>query len=272
MLPKPGGARGALRRPVSDDAGMLRAMASSRPPRIVVTTTVAAGQSDPSLAVRKMALYVDSVVRHGATAIPLDATSSAAGRGAAFASMDGLLLTGGADVDPGRYGRPNDGSHGVEPERDELEAAAFEVASARGVPVLGICRGLQAMNAFSGGSILQHVDGHAGPGWSHGPALTHPIRLVPGTTTARILDPAASGGALHVNSYHHQAVRAVDLAPGYTATAFSDSPAGPLVEALEGPADGPWRVAVQCHPERTESTPRAFERLFAAFVEACRVR
>ena len=251
---------------------MLRRMPSRRPPRIVVTTMVAADQPDPTLALRRVALYLDSVVRHGATAIPLDATSSAAARGAAFASMDGLLLTGGADVDPARYGRPNDGSHGMEPERDALEAAAFEVANARGLPVLGICRGLQAMNAFSGGSILQHVDGHAGAAWGHGPALTHPIRLVPGSATARILDPAASGAELLVNSYHHQAVRPADLAPGFTAAAFSDSPAGPLVEALEGSAGGPWRLAVQCHPERAESTPRAFEQLFAAFVEACRVR
>jgi putative glutamine amidotransferase len=251
---------------------MLRAMPSSRSPRIVVTISVAAVQTDPNLAHRRTALYVDSVVRHGATAIPIDATSSAAARGAAFALMDGLMLTGGGDVDPVHYGEPNDGSHGIEPDRDELEAAAFAAASARGVPVLGICRGMQAMNAFSGGSILQHVDGHAGPGWGHGPAMTHAIRLMPGTATARILDPTASGAELFVNSYHHQAVRAVDLAPGLTATAFSDSPAGPIVEALEGQAGGPWRLAVQCHPERTDSTPRVFEQLFAAFVEACRVR
>ncbi len=237
-----------------------------------MTLTVAAEQADPDLALRKAALYVDSVVRHGATVIPIDATAGASRRGAAFASMDGLLLTGGGDIDPVRYGQPNDGSHGLEPERDELEASAFSVAVTRGVPVLGICRGLQVINAFSGGSILQHVDDHAGHGWSRGPAHTHPIRLVPRTTTSRILDPTASGAPLVVNSYHHQAVRPVDLAPGYRATAFADSPAGSLVEAFEGLPDGPWRIAVQCHPERTESTPRVFEQLFAAFVEACRDR
>ena len=247
-------------------------MPPTRPPRIVITVSVAAVQPDPGLAHRKTALYVDSVVRHGATAVPIDAAAPAATRGAALASMDGLMLTGGADVDPVHYGQPNNGSYGIEADRDELEAAAFAAATARGVPVLGICRGLQAMNAFSGGSLLQHVDGHAGPGWGHGPAHTHSLRLVPGTATARILDPAASGAELLVNSYHHQAVRVADLAPGYMATAFSDSPAGPIVEALEGAAGGPWRLAVQCHPERTESTPRAFEHLFAAFVEACRAR
>jgi putative glutamine amidotransferase len=244
----------------------------ARPPRIVVTLAVAADQSDPGIAERKNALYVDAVMRHGATAIPLDAASTDQNRGAAFASMDGLLISGGPDLHPDRYGRPNEGSREIELHRDELEAAAWTIAEARGVPVLGICRGLQAMNAFAGGTLLQDVDGHAGDGWGHGPALTHPIRLVPGTATARILDPGASGAELVVNTYHHQGVRTEDLAPGYTATAFADSEAGPLVEAFEGPRIGPWRMAVQCHPERTESTPKAFEALFAAFVEACRER
>ena len=242
-----------------------------RPPRIVVTLTVAAAQAEPDIAERKHALYLDAVMRHGAAAIPLDATSSAEMRGAAFATMDGLLLTGGADLDPVRYGRPNEGSREIDPERDELEAAAWLVAEARGVPVLGICRGLQVMNALAGGVLLQHVDEHQGPGWGHGPALTHGLSLVPGTVTARILDPGASGADLVVNSYHHQGVRVEDLAPAFTASAFADSPAGPLVEAFESQPD-PWRMAVQCHPERPESTPRAFEALFEAFVEACRVR
>lgn len=239
-------------------------------PRIVVTLMVAARQPEPEIAARKNALYVDAVVRHGAAAIPLDATTPASVRAAAFVSMDGLLLTGGADLDPARYDEPDNGSQSVEPDRDELEAKAWGVADARGVPVLGICRGFQAMNAFAGGKLLQHVDGHQGAGWGHGPALTHPLRLVPGTRLARILSPAhTGGGVLTVNSYHHQAVRPADLAPRYTTAAFSPSPAGDLVEAFEA-AEGPFRMAVQCHPERTESTPRAFERLFAFFVDACR--
>jgi len=245
--------------------------AAARPPRIAITVMAAHAQSEPALTLRKIALYVDAVTRHGGVAIPLDATSSPADRGAAFAQMDGLLIAGGTDLDPARYGRPNEGSLEIEPDRDELEAGAFAVAEARGIPVLGICRGFQVMNAFAGGTLLQHVDGHQGPGWGHGPALTHPLRLVPATVTARILDPGASGAALSVNSYHHQAVRPEDLAPAFTATGFADSPAGPIIEAFEAAA-GPWRMAVQCHPERTESTPRAFETLFAAFVEACRVR
>ena len=245
--------------------------AATRPaPRIVVTLMNADSQAEPGIASRKNALYVDSVVRHGAAAIALDPTSSASERAAAFVIMDGLLLTGGADIDPSRYGAANLGSVGAEPERDELEAAAWAEADSRRIPVLGICRGLQAMNVFSGGSLLQHLDGHAGHGWGDGPALTHPLRLVPGTRLARILSPTgAAGSVLTVNSYHHQAVRATDLAPPYLPAAWSPSPAGDLVEAFEA-SEGPFRMAVQCHPERTESTPKAFERLFSFFVDACR--
>jgi putative glutamine amidotransferase len=184
--------------------------------------------------------------------------------------MDGLLLSGGGDLDPARYGHPDRGSVSIEPERDTLEAEAWAVAQARGLPVLGLCRGFQAINAFSGGTLLQHVDGHAGPAFGVGPAKTHPVRVAPGTRLARILFPTnAGGGVLRVNSYHHQAIRASDLAPVLVASAWASSPAGDLVEGLEA-ADGRFVLGVQCHPERTDSTPVAFERLFSVFVDAAR--
>ena len=252
-------------------------MTRTQAPRIVVTTMVAAAQNEPDVAARKNRLYADGLRRHGGVAVLLDATATGPARAAAFAAMDGLLLTGGPDLDPSRYGSPDEGSTGVEPDRDALEAEAWAAAATRGVPVFGICRGLQAINVFSGGGILQHVDGHAGPGWGHGPAATHPVRLVPGTRLAAILADGASAAAADdgaaddpiVNSYHHQAVRAVDLADGLVAAAWASSDAGDLVEGFEA-ADGRFVVGVQCHPERTESTPAAFERLWAAFVEACR--
>jgi putative glutamine amidotransferase len=244
--------------------------AARRSPRIVVTLAVATASSDPALAARKNALYLDAVMRHGASALPLDASASASERAGALASMDGLLLSGGADVDPARYGQASAGSVDVDVARDELELAALAVAASRAVPVLGICRGLQLLNVHAGGSLVQHVHGHAGPGWGLGPAITHPLRLVPGSRLGRILNPTnVGGGVLTVNSYHHQAVRAADLAPAFVPAAYSPSPAGDLVEAFEA-RSGPFRMAVQCHPERGESTPRSFERLFAFFVDACR--
>jgi gamma-glutamyl-gamma-aminobutyrate hydrolase PuuD len=234
-------------------------------PRIVVTVAVAARQAEPAIAARKNALYAAAVARHGASPIELDATATDEERLAAFAAMDGLLISGGADIDPARYGEAPDGAAGMEPDRDELEAAAWAVAEARGLPVLGLCRGLQAINVFSGGTLLQHVEGHAGAAFGHGPAATHPIRLEPSSRLAGWLGGATT---IEVNSYHHQGIRPSDLAYGLAASAWADSSAGDLVEGLEA-ADGRFVVGVQCHPERTESTPDAFERLFAAFVEAC---
>ena len=251
---------------------MLRGMspATGRSPRIVVTLAAAGRAADPALVARRNALYVDSVTRHGGTAIPLDATASESMRAGAFASMDGLLLSGGSDIAPARYGQSEPGSSAVDAWRDALEAAAWTAADARALPILGICRGLEAMNVFAGGTLTRHVDGHSGAPFGRGQAHMHPLRLAPGSRLARILSPTTAGGTvLTVNSYHHQAVRPSDLAPGFVASGWSSSPAGDLVEAFEAPS-GAFRVAVQCHPERTESTPKAFERLFAFFVDACR--
>jgi len=233
-------------------------------PRIVVTLAIAEWHSRPDLAARRNDLYVEAVARHGARVVRLDTRVPPAERDRELASMDGLLISGGADVHPSRYGQSVAGSREIEDDRDELESIAFRVAETRNVPVLGICRGLQAINVFSGGSLLQHVEGHQGAGWGIGPAATHPLRLVPGTRLAALLGPAEE---LEVNAYHHQGILASQLAPGLRPAAWADSSAGPLVEGLEG-WDGRFLIGVQCHPERTESTPEEFERLFAAFVAA----
>jgi putative glutamine amidotransferase len=243
---------------------------ASRPPRILVTVAAAGGPGDPDLAARKRALYEASMSRQGGSPIMVDAATTPDRLAEAFATMDGLLLSGGADLHPARYGASERGSTAVEPARDALEADAWAVAQERGLPVLGICRGFQAINVFSGGSLLQHVDGHLGPAFGKGPPAVHPVRVASGTRLARILFPTnAGGGVLRVNSYHHQAVRASDLAPGLVADAWASSPAGDLVEGLEA-ADGRFVFGLQCHPERSESTPSAFERLFRVFVDAAR--
>lgn len=242
-------------------------------PLVLVTVADPARQSDPDLAALKNERYAEGVIRHGGRPLLLDATSTPTERAAAFERMDGLLLSGGADVHPSRYGQADAGSRDIEEDRDELEAAAWTAAESRGLPVFGICRGLQAINIFAGGTILQHVGGHQGPGYGTGPALMHPIRVEAGTRFAAALDggDAASAPAalLEVNAYHHQAVTAADLAPGFRAAAWASSPAGEIVEALEASGDR-FVVGVQCHPERTEFTPAEFEGLWSAFVAACR--
>jgi putative glutamine amidotransferase len=237
---------------------------ADRRPRIVITVAVAERSNDPDRARRKNELYAEAIERHGAEAIPLDVRASSDERLEALAAMDGLLLSGGVDIHPARYGAASAGAKEISRERDALEAEAWDAALARSLPILGLCRGLQAINVFSGGSLLQHVDGHAGPGWGEGPTRLHDIRLDADTRLATILAPLTR---VTVNSFHHQAVRASDLAAGLRPSAWADSVAGPIIEGIES-ADDRFIVGVQCHPERTDSTPAVFEGLFAAFVAA----
>jgi putative glutamine amidotransferase len=239
-------------------------------PQVVVTVTFPPRHNDADRAARKNRLYADAIERHGGNAVVLDGSAGPGKRAAAFEAMDGLLLSGGADIDPARYGAANLGSVEIEPERDELEFAAWRVAETRNVPVLGICRGFQAINVFAGGMLTQDVAGHAGPSWGDGPAATHPLRIAGGSYLASLIAPAGAA-ELRVNTYHHQAVRPADLAPGLIATAWAPSESGDLVEAFERPGSR-FVVGLQCHPERTESTPPAFDRVWLAFIEACRAR
>ena len=237
----------------------------SRPgaPRIVITVSDPSTRADPDLAARKQRLSADAVARHGAAPVLLHPGMPAAARSEALVAMDGLLLTGGPDIDPARYGRRRLSTDVVEEERDTLESEAWAAAAERALPVVGLCRGFQAINVFSGGTLIQHLDGHTG-------GTTHPLRVEPGTRLARILFPTnVGGGVLEVNSSHHQGVGPRDLASGLVPNARAASKAGELIEGLES-RDGRFVLGVQCHPERTESTPKQFERLFAFFVDAAR--
>jgi putative glutamine amidotransferase len=239
-------------------------------PRIAITASDPSTRPDPALALRKVDLLTQAVARHGAEAVVLHAGLPVAARAEALATMDGLLLAGGPDIDPARYGKRRLPTDVVDEDRDALEAEAWGAAGERALPVVGLCRGFQAINVFSGGTLIQHLDGHTGPAWGAGPAAMHPLRIEPGTRLARILFPTnVRGGVLEVNTYHHQGVGPRDLAAGLIPNARAASSAGELIEGLET-RDGRFVLGVQCHPERTESTPRQFERLFAFFVDAAR--
>ena len=236
-------------------------------PRIVVTLANPDRASDPHLAALKNVRYVEALERAGAVAVPLDDRVPPSQRTASWADMDGLLLSGGADVDPARYGEEPAGARAVEPERDELEDQALRAALGAGVPVLGVCRGLQAINVFSGGSLVQHLGGHESEAYPSPAVTRHRLDLAPGSRLATIL---GASDELEVNSYHHQAIRPQDLAPGLVASGVAPHEEGPLVEALESADGGRWLVGVQCHPERPELIGPEFARLWRAFVDAAR--
>ncbi len=181
--------------------------------------------------------------------------------------FDGLLLVGGGDVEPSRYGHePHAELYGLEPDRDELEIALLVEADRRALPTLCVCRGMQVMNVAFGGSLIQHLpdDPRFGP---HGTPsgedeLLHEVRLQPGSRVAL----ATGEEVLSCSSHHHQGVER--LGEGLVATGHA--PDG-LVEAIERAGDG-WMVGVQWHPEDTAATDPAQQRLFDALVRASRGR
>ncbi len=156
--------------------------------------------------------------------------------------LDGLVLSGGADIDPGRYGaEPHDQLGPLEEDRDAWEFALLDEARRLGVPVLAICRGFQLVNVAFGGTLNQHVEideGAGHPNWDvDGREAAHDVTVIPGTTTYSML-----GATVAVNSLHHQTVQRVGEGLVISANA-SDG----VVEGLETP-DGSI-VAVQWHPE-----------------------
>jgi putative glutamine amidotransferase len=211
--------------------------------------------------------YLDAVRRAGGEPIPVDPTVSEQERDAVFAAMDGLLLSGGADLDPALYGEQPHPAVVIEGARDDLELAAWSAARERGVPIFGVCRGFQAINVFAGGRLVQHLEGHDSP--TQAPQ-GHLLHLDPASRLAAILGETDPMLSTEVNSYHHQAVRPAGLAPGLVASGVAPHPDGDLVEALESVDPADWLVGVQCHPERPEFIGPEFERLWRAFVDAAR--
>lgn len=178
-----------------------------------------------------------------------------------LAGLDGLLLSGGEDVDPPLYGEeplPELGS--VDARRDTQELPLARAAADRQVPILAICRGIQVLNVALGGNLYQDLGVQHAGALAHIQqepvhAASHRVQLAPASLVAGL----AGTASLHVNSFHHQAVR--DVAPGLHATAWADDG---VVEAVEGVRG--WTVGVQWHPELQ---PGAFSSaLFQAFVAA----
>lgn len=175
--------------------------------------------------------------------------------------LDGLVLSGGPDVDPARYGaEPHPRSQPPRTPRDERELALLETAEAIGLPVLAICRGMQLLNVSRGGTLVQHlpeVVGHDEHNPTPGAFSGHRVRVEPGSFLARAL----SWEGRDVPTHHHQGIDRVG--DGLRAVAWADDG---TVEAIEDP-NRPFLIGVQWHPEADEDRS-----VFAAVVRAASER
>ncbi|MFG1791027.1 gamma-glutamyl-gamma-aminobutyrate hydrolase family protein [Nocardia sp. NPDC049149] len=200
--------------------------------------------------------YVQMVVEAGGIPVLLPPVGVA--RPELVARLDGLLLTGGADVAPDRYGAPAHPLTYTRPDRDDSEFRLFELARAVDLPILAVCRGLQVVNVAMGGTLIQHlpeVVGHAEHSGTDGGFTTVQVTTVPGSRVAAIVGPD-----VQANCHHHQAIDR--LADGLIATAHA---ADGTIEAAEAP-DGPFLVGVQWHPE-VDALDRRLTRALVAAAE-----
>jgi putative glutamine amidotransferase len=216
------------------------------------------------------AAYVRSVLAAGGLPIILSPLLGPSYAARALSGVEGLLLTGGEDMHPAWYhAEPSPHLYPPSRERDLFELGLFGVARQLGLPILGICRGIQLVNVAMGGTLYQDLPSERPGTVDHNPtaertARTHAVRLAAGSRAAAALGTTE----LAVNSFHHQAVR--DLAKGLTETGWSEDG---LIEAVESGAGEPWLLAVQWHPEETHGEAGAPEHgLFGALIEAANAR
>ena len=180
--------------------------------------------------------------------------------------VDGILLTGGPDVDPSLYRQPKHESTEIDPRRDAFEVPLSRAALADDVPMFAICRGVQVLNVAAGGSLVQDIPTQTETTIEHSreqprDAHAHDVRVMPGTRLAAVLDRSSAPETCSVNSRHHQAVG--DVAPSFVVSAVS--PDG-VVEAIER-SDSAFCLGVQWHPENYWRTGE-FLPLFREFIAA----
>jgi putative glutamine amidotransferase len=206
--------------------------------------------------------YCDAVVRAGGIPVVLTPDPIAVALLPSYLGrFDGLVITGGPDVDPARYGATerHETLYGVRDEHDELELSLVRVALDLGMPILAICRGLQVLNVALGGTLHQHItDDETTVQHRY---VMHEVELSPTCRAAHVMGTTRPVG----HSVHHQAIDRVGRGLEVTATAADGT-----VEAVEM-ADG-WVVGVQWHPEDTAHTDRQQQALFDGLVAEARTR
>lgn len=211
--------------------------------------------------------YLRALERVGGAPLLIPITERQETLRALFKRIDGLLLAGGVDIDPARFGQDRHPKLGkIDARRDGIELTLTPWALADGLPILGICRGIQTLNVAAGGTLWQDIEAQVldalrHPWYPNYPfnRLSHPVEVAPGGRLTAILGE----GEVWVNSLHHQAVR--DVGGGLRVTARASDG---IIEAVEGTGEA-WVVGVQWHPEWLLDVDPRMVWLFEAFVRAC---
>ena len=215
--------------------------------------------------------YINAVLQAGGLPILIPVQIQGELLETLFRQVDGLIFSGGGDIDPTLYGETPqlDNLNEIQPARDTLEIKLMQLATQAGKPFFAICRGIQVMNVANGGSLWQDVARQKPQAirhdYFHGDAqprdyLAHEVTLEPSSLLGKILET----DRLPVNSLHHQGVKRA--APPLRAVGYA---ADGLVEVLEA-RDHPFGLGVQWHPEELVANQETARKMFAAFVEAAR--
>jgi len=212
--------------------------------------------------------YVRALQSAGAAPLLIPPSSDVGSLHAVYRRLDGLLLPGGGDIEPAHYGEERHPRCAEpSPARDQTELTLARWSVEDGLPVLGICRGIQVLNVALGGSLYQDILAQVPGGTRHDWYPDHPRTLTPHDVTLAPGSRLAALTGVHsmpVNSLHHQAVK--DPAPGLRVTAHATDG---IVEAVEVP-DHPFALAVQWHPEELAPIDPRAQRLFDALAAAAR--
>jgi putative glutamine amidotransferase len=207
--------------------------------------------------------YVAAIEEAGGVAVTLPAQPEAVPD--LIAALDALILTGGGDIDPVHYGQSlHPATRSIDPDRDRFELDLARMAVERGLPLLGICRGIQVLNVALGGALIQDIPDQVPAALVHQtpedvPIATHHVRVQPNSRLAALIQ---STGLL-TNSDHHQAIQSP--APVLRAVAWSQDG---VVEAVES-TDQAFIIGVQWHPELLFRDAEPHRHLFVGLVEAC---